>query len=225
MAVEIDVQQARKRLVMINPRPYNAEAPPHALRADITPTREHYVRSNFDLPHHDGTLTVGGAVDRPRALTLEDLRALPVVEHAVTLECAGNGRLGLRPLPTGEPWGGHAVSTAVWRGARLSDVLAAARPRADGVEVRFTGADSGSHHLTPVLPETGDHLTFVRSLTLTHAADPLSQILIAYDMNGSPLEPDHGSPFRLVVPRWFAMASVKWLRSVDVLTEPFHGEF
>jgi DMSO/TMAO reductase YedYZ molybdopterin-dependent catalytic subunit len=225
MTVEIDVQQARERLVMINPQPYNAEAPPGALAADITPTSEHYVRSNFALPVHDGTLTVGGAVERSLSLTLADLRAMPAVEHAVTLECAGNGRLDTRPLPAGEPWGGYAVSTAMWRGARLSDVLAEARPRAEGVEVRFTGADSGTYHLAPVLPETGDHLTFVRSLDLALAADVASEILIAYDMNGEPLQPDHGSPFRLIVPRWFAVASVKWLRSIDVLTEPFSGEF
>jgi DMSO/TMAO reductase YedYZ molybdopterin-dependent catalytic subunit len=76
-----------------------------------------------------------------------------------------------------------------------------------------------------VLPETGDHLTFVRSLPIDLATDPDSDILIAYDMNGEPLEPDHGSPFRLVVPHWYAVASVKWLRSIDVLTQPLSGEF
>jgi len=225
VTTDIDIQQAREQLVMINPQPYNAEAPPQALDVEITPTRQHYVRSNFSLPAHDGTLSVGGAVENPFSLTLEEIRALPALERAVTLECAGNGRLDTRPLPTGEPWGGYAVSTAVWRGARLSDVLARARPRAEGVEVRFTGADSGTYHLTPVLPETGDHLAFVRSLALSHAADPANEILIAYDMNGEPLGPDHGSPFRLVVPHWFAVASVKWLQSIDVLTEPFSGEF
>jgi DMSO/TMAO reductase YedYZ molybdopterin-dependent catalytic subunit len=225
MNVIDDVVQARAELVMINDKPYNAEAPPHALASDITPTAQHYVRSNFALPEHPGTLTVGGAVGRPLTLTLEDLRALPAVELAVTLECAGNGRLDTRPLPAGEPWGGYAVSTAVWTGARLSDVLDLAGPQADGVELRCTGADSGTYHLTPVLPETGDHLTFVRSLELGYAADPASDVLIAYAMNGDPLQPDHGSPFRLIVPRWFAVASVKWLTRLDVLTEPFTGEF
>ncbi|NUS51809.1 MAG: sulfite oxidase [Nocardioidaceae bacterium] len=225
MTLDTDIQQAREQLVMINPQPYNAEAPPGALAADVTPTAQHYVRSNFAVPVHDGTLVVDGAVARQLSLTLADLRDLPAVEHAVTLECAGNGRLDTRPLPVGEPWGGYAVSTARWRGARLCDVLAAARPHSDGVEVRFSGADSGTYHLTPVLPETGDNLRFVRSLPLTHAADPASEILIAYDMNGEPLGPDHGSPFRLVVPHWFAVASVKWLQRIDVLTEPFSGEF
>ena len=44
-------------------------------------------------------------------------------------------------------------------------------------------------------------------------------------MNGEPLRPDHGAPFRLVVPHWFAVASVKWLHRIDVLTEPYVGEF
>ena len=76
---------------MINPAPYNAEAPPEALAGEITPTRLHYVRSNFALPDHDGTLEVGGAVDNPTTLTLDELRAMPRFERAVTLECAGNG--------------------------------------------------------------------------------------------------------------------------------------
>lgn len=220
-----DVEQARAELVMINPMPYNAEAPPQGLTGDVTRTGQHYVRSNFALPDHDGILAVDGAVEHPLTLTLDDLRAMPAVESAVTLECAGNGRLDTRPLPTGEPWGRGAVSTATWTGVRLSDVLAQARPRADGVELRCEGADSGTYHLTPILPETGDHLSFVRSLSLEHAADPVSDILIAYAMNGAPLEPDHGSPFRLIVPDWYAVASVKWLTQLEVLTEPFVGEF
>ena len=214
----------RAALIMIKEEPFNAEAPHAALRDHITSTDEHYVRSNFALPEHDGTLQVGGAVGTPLALTLDDLRALPAVEHAVTLECAGNGRLDTKPLPTGEPWGGYAVSTAYWKGARLADVLARARPGADGVELRCEGADHGKYHLSSVLEDVDD-LTFVRSLPLAHAADPAAEILIAYEMNGEPLRPDHGAPFRLVVPHWYAVASVKWLSRLDVITEPFVGEF
>ena len=149
--------------MMINPAPYNAEAPPEALDSEITPTDFHYVRSNFALPEHDGTLTIGGAVANPITLALDDLRAMPSLERAVTLECAGNGRLEMRPLPTGEPWGDYAVSTARWTGARLADVLALARPGRDGVEVRFEGADHGSYQLNPVLPETDrSELSFER---------------------------------------------------------------
>jgi DMSO/TMAO reductase YedYZ molybdopterin-dependent catalytic subunit len=211
---------------MINPAPYNAEAPPQALVGDITPTELHYVRSNFAVPAHDGTLTVGGAVANPITLTLDDLRAMPAVERAVTLECAGNGRLEMRPLSTGEPWGAYAVSTARWTGALLHEVLERAQPAAEAVDVRFQGADHGAYHLHPVLPDTSrDDLTFVRALPLAHAADPAAEILIAYEMNGEPLGPDHGAPFRIIAPHWYAVASVKWLTRIDILTEPYTGEF
>ena len=100
MTVADDLEAARASLVMINPSPYNAEAPPAALVGDITPIELHYVRSNFAVPAHDGTLEIGGAVGRPTTLSLEDLRAMPAHDHTVTLECAGNGRLDMRPLPT-----------------------------------------------------------------------------------------------------------------------------
>jgi DMSO/TMAO reductase YedYZ molybdopterin-dependent catalytic subunit len=173
-----DLEQARAALTMIHGEPFNAEAPPEALQGDITPTELHYVRSNFPVPVHDGTLEVGGAVEQPRTLTLDDLRAMPAVERVVTLECAGNG------------------------------------------------ADHGSYLLHPVLRNIdASDLTFERSLTLAHAADPKAEILIAYEMNGEPLNPDHGAPFRLIVPHWYGVASVKWLKHIDVLTQPFVGEF
>ena len=226
MEMTDELRAARSALQMINPAPYNAEAPPAALASDITPTELHYVRSNFALPAHDGTLEIGGAVDHPLTLTLDELRAMPAHELAVTLECAGNGRLEMRPLPTGEPWGDYAVSTARWKGPFLHEVLAKARPAANGVDVRFEGADHGAYHLSPVLADTNkDDLSFARALPLAHAADPAAEILIAYEMNGEPLGQDHGSPFRLIVPHWYAVASVKWLKRIDVLTETFVGEF
>src|SRR5213595_4122193 len=154
MAVADELEQRRAALRMINPAPYNAEAPPEALDGEITPVELHYVRSNFAVPTHDGMLEVGGAVDNPTKLTLDDLRAMRAVERAVTLECAGNGRLETRPLPIGEPWGDYAVSTACWTGALLHDVLEQARPATDGVDVRFEGADHGAYHLNPVLADT-----------------------------------------------------------------------
>src|SRR5436189_5919980 len=169
MALADDLQAARAGLQMISPAPFNAEAPPEALSGEITPTELHYVRSNFAVPAHDGTLEIGGAVENPTTLTLDDLRAMPAVERAVTLECAGNGRLEQRPLPVGEPWGDYAVSTARWKGALLHEVLEHASPAADAVEVRFGGADHGPYHFEPVLPETNrSDLRFVRSLTLAH---------------------------------------------------------
>ena len=226
MTVAEELEAARAALVMINPAPYNAEAPPAALMGEITPTELHYVRSNFAVPEHDGILEIGGAVGAPTTLTLDDLRAMPAYHHTVTLECAGNGRLDMRPLPTGEPWGDFAVSTARWTGALLHEVLANVAPAMDGVELLAQGADHGSYHLQAILPETDqDNLTFARSLPLAQALDPAAGILIAYEMNGQPLGRDHGAPFRLIVPHWYAVASVKWLKRLEVLTEAYTGEF
>ena len=99
-------------------------------------------------------------------------------------------------------------------------------PDARGVELLAQGADHGPYHLQAILPETDqDNLTFTRSLPIEQATDPASGILIAYEMNGEPLGRDHGAPFRLIVPHWYAVASVKWLKRLDVLTEPYTGEF
>jgi DMSO/TMAO reductase YedYZ molybdopterin-dependent catalytic subunit len=212
------IDAERAKLVMIQPEPFNAEAPPEALHDEITPTDLHYVRSNFALPDHDGILHVGGAVDTELALTVEDLRAMPAVTRTVTFECAGNGRLGQSPMPVGEPWGWYAVSTAQWTGALLHEVLEQAGPDAQGVDVRFEGADHGPYY-------EYDDIAFIRSLDLPHAIDPAAEILIAYEMNGEPLTADHGAPFRLVVPNWYGVASVKWLRRIDVIREEYEGEF
>src|SRR4051794_41687560 len=121
MTIAGDVQEARAALTMIQPEPFNAEAPPEALRGEVTPTGLHYVRSNFALPEHDGRLTVGGAVDHPLTLTLDDLRAMPSVTRLVTLECAGNGGLGQTPPPPGGPWANYAGSTAEWKAGPLHE--------------------------------------------------------------------------------------------------------
>ena len=133
MAANTDLDQARAQVVMIQPEPFNAEAPPEALQGSVTPTELHFVRSNFALPAHDGSLSISGAVANPLTLTLDDLRAMPATERAVTLECAGNARLDQKPLPIGEPWGRYAVSTSRWKGALLSDVLEQSQPAAEAV--------------------------------------------------------------------------------------------
>jgi DMSO/TMAO reductase YedYZ molybdopterin-dependent catalytic subunit len=212
------MQQAHAALTVVQREPFNAEAPPEALAADITPTDLHYVRCNFAIPPHDGVLAVGGQVSHPMKVTLSDLRAMPTVEQTVTLECAGNGRLAQTPLPAGEPWGKNAVSTARWTGARLHELLARARANPAAINVIFEGADHGPYG------QYAD-IGFGRSLTLAHAADPAAEILIAYEMNGEPLPHEHGAPFRLIVPHWYGMASVKWLKRIDVSADAYEGEF
>lgn len=201
------------------PDPLNQEAPLGSLAAPLTPTARFYRRSHFPVPRVDAAawrLRVAGEVERPLALTLADLRAMPRATLAVTLECAGNGRSLMTPVPDGTPWGLGAVSTAEFTGARLRDVLEAAGPAPAAAEVLFEGADRG-----PVAP--GREESFARSLPLAAALD--GDVLLAWEMNGEPLAAEHGFPLRLVVPRWYGMASVKWLVEVRLLAGAFRGYF
>jgi DMSO/TMAO reductase YedYZ molybdopterin-dependent catalytic subunit len=212
--------QTQEALVTIRKEPFNAEAPLGALRERITPSELFYVRNNFAIPDlalDTWRLQVDGAVEQRISLTLDDLKALPQRTVTATMECAGNGRTGFAPLPTGEPWGLGAVSTAIWRGAALSDLLPMARLRASAIEILFEGADSGRR-------EGYDRdVHFARSLPLAKAFDP--DTLLAYEFNGLPLPADHGGPVRLLVPDWYGMASVKWVVRIAALEQPFVGHF
>ncbi|WP_026874524.1 sulfite oxidase [Jiangella gansuensis] len=200
----------------------NHGMPLEALHYDVTPVGLHYLLTHYDIPVIDPAawrLAVDGAVPRPLSLSLDDLRAREPVTHRVTLECAGNGRARLEPRPVSQPWLDEAVGTASWTGARLADVLGEAGLR-DGarlldaaVDVAFTGADRGV--------ERGEEQVYRRGLPVAEALR--DDVLLAYEMNGQPLPPQHGAPVRLVVPGWYGMAHVKWLVGVTVLDAPFDG--
>jgi DMSO/TMAO reductase YedYZ molybdopterin-dependent catalytic subunit len=194
----------------------NRGTPLEGLRSDLTPVGLHYLLVHFDIPALDPgswRLRVGGNVRRELELTLDEIRARPAVEMPVTMECAGNGRARLEPRPMTQPWLDEAVSTASWTGTSLAGVLEEAGVEPDTVEIVFTGADHGI--------EGGDELDYARSLPLAEATRP--EVLLAYEMNGRPLEPQHGFPLRLLVPGWYGMTSVKWLSSIAAVTNPFRG--
>ena len=194
----------------------NHALPLEMLREDITPPGLHYVLTHYDVPEIDlagWRLAVEGAVERPQSLSLADLGKLTSRTVRVTLECAGNGRAGLTPRPVSQPWLTGAVGTAEWTGVPLRDLLAAAGPTADAVDVAFTGADHGF--------ERGVEQDYARGLTLAEAT--AEDVLVAFAMNWAPLPVQHGFPARLVVPGWYGMAHVKWLRSITVLDRPFDG--
>ncbi|HJW76503.1 MAG TPA: molybdopterin-dependent oxidoreductase [Thermoleophilia bacterium] len=137
-------------------------------------------------------LRIGGNVERELSLSLGELRARPRRTLPVTMECAGNGRARLSPRPISQPWLVEAVSTAEWAGTSLWKVLADAGVRPDTAEIVFTGADHGVQ---------GDvERDYQRSLSLDEARRP--EVLLAYDLNGRPLELQHGAPVRLLVPGW-----------------------
>jgi DMSO/TMAO reductase YedYZ molybdopterin-dependent catalytic subunit len=194
----------------------NRGMPLEALRYDITPTGLHYLLVHFDIPAVDATtwrLRLDGLVDRPVELSLDDLRSRPRRTVPVTLECAGNGRARLQPRPLSNPWLLEAIGTAEWTGTPLGPLLDEAGLRADATELVFTGDDRGV--------QGGIEQAYQRSLSIAEARRP--EVLLVDEMNGQPLQPQHGCPVRLLVPGWYGMTSVKWLRRIEAVDEPFEG--
>jgi DMSO/TMAO reductase YedYZ molybdopterin-dependent catalytic subunit len=110
-----------------------------------------------------------------------------------------------------QPWLHEAVGTAEWTGTPVAGLLEEAGIEPDAVEIVFTGLDRGV--------EGGVVQDYARSLSLADCGDAL----LAYACNGEPLPSQHGFPLRLIVPDWYGMTSVKWLRAVDAVAEPFDG--
>jgi sulfane dehydrogenase subunit SoxC len=194
----------------------NHALPLEALRYPITPIGLHYLLIHYDIPWVEEAtyrLEVDGLVATPLSLSLDELRARPAVETSVTMECAGNGRALLDPHVSSQPWLQEAVGTARWRGTPLRALLSEAGVADDAVELVFTGLDHGVE---------GDvEQAYQRSLSLIDAHRP--EVLLAYEMNGEPLAPQHGFPLRLLVPGWYGMTSVKWLGRITAVDRPFEG--
>ena len=194
----------------------NHGLPLELLREPITPAGLHYLLIHFDIPHVDPDtwrLEIGGLVERPLELSLADLRARPAQTIAVTLECAGNGRALIPDHNPSQPWLREAVGTAEWTGTPLAPILAEAGIAEAARNLVFTGLDRGI--------QGGIEHDFERSLRLDEALR--DDVLLAYEMNGAPLPPQHGFPVRLIVPGWYGMAHVKWLRAITAVAEEFQG--
>jgi DMSO/TMAO reductase YedYZ molybdopterin-dependent catalytic subunit len=208
-------------LVVHRAHPLNAETSiPALIGGVVMPNAHFYVRNHFQIPDLDPStwrLNVGGLVERPLALSLPQLQAMPSESAVVTLECAGNGRAQLDPPAPGEPWGLGAVSTAEWTGVPLTEVIDRAGLKPSARDIVFQGADSGRVEGRPGVT------WFERSLLVDQLRD--SGALLAFAMNGEALPVQHGYPLRLIVPGWYAVASVKWLTRIEVIDEPFAGHY
>ena len=194
----------------------NHALPLEALRYPVTPVGLHYVLVHYDIPVVDERawrLVLDGEVERQQTFSLEELRALPSVEVVSTMECAGNGRALLAPRPVSQPWLHEAVGTGRWRGVQLRALLDRAGLRDTAVDVVATGLDRGVENEVDQL--------YQRALPLAEALR--DDVLLAYDLNGAPLPPQHGFPLRLLVPGWYGMTNVKWLSSLTVMDRPFEG--
>jgi sulfite oxidase len=211
-----------EKMLVYQTEPYNAESPRDALLGHITSLDTFYGRNHGPIPHIDldsWRLKVDGLVDRPIELSMDDLRErFPERSVVATLQCAGNRRADLievRDIPGQVPWGPGAVSTAVWRGVSLADVLDEAGVRPEAEHVAFIGAEL-SQQTDPPQPFGG-------SIPLAKATS--KEVLLAWAMNDHDLPAAHGAPLRVVVPGWIGARSVKWLQHIRVQVEPSDNFF
>ncbi len=178
--------------------PGATEAPlsdPFGAMTGITTTKDFYVisKNGVDDPVVNPTtwrLQVGG--DRPYAVGYDELKRMEFVEFSETLACISNNV------------GGPLLSTALFRGVRLRDLLDLAGLPASAREIRFNSADGYSE-----------------SIAVETANDP--HTIVAYLMNGEPLPKEHGFPARILMSGRYGMKNPKWLTAIVPVAQPYSG--
>lgn len=176
------------------------------LRGWITPVEQYFIRRHLALPRIEARnwkLAIDGLVERQLEITYEELLHFAHVRRVVTSECAGNLA------------GGGMVGNAEWSGVSLAALLKHAGIQSGAVEVILDGVDCGL--------DEGENVPvcYSRSIPVQKALAP--ETLLAAEMNGRLLTLEHGYPVRAVVPGWYAMSNVKWLRRIHVTDRPFGG--
>ena len=220
------------RLVRLTGKhPFNVEPPLSVLNQYkfITPASLHYVRNHGACPRltwEDHTVLIGGPlVPIPLELSMDQIAAMPARELPVTLVCAGNRRKEQNMVrqTMGFNWGPAGVSTNVWKGVLLRDLLQMAGVRdrrMGGKHVEFIGYEDLPNKVGvgPFKEEPwGKSVKYGTSVPLARAMNPAYDIIIAYEANGERLQPDHGFPVRLIIPGYIGGRMIKWLKKINVI--------
>ncbi|KAJ9605387.1 hypothetical protein H2200_010044 [Cladophialophora chaetospira] len=199
--------------------PFNVEAPLTDLFNEgfLTSPELFYVRNHGAVPQVsdddiiDWKFTVEGLVEKPLTISLRRLMSeYEQVTCPITLVCAGNRRKEQNMVrkSKGFSWGAAGLSTALFTGVIMADVIREARPTRKARYICMEGADK--------LPN-GFYGTSVK---LNWVMDPNRGFMLAYKMNGETLRPDHGRPLRVVIPGQIGGRSVKWLTKLIVTDKP-----
>ncbi|XP_038998353.1 sulfite oxidase-like [Hibiscus syriacus] len=210
--------------------PFNAEPPRSALVSSyVTPVDLFYKRNHGPIPVVDDIerycINITGLIETPKKLYMRDVRMLPKFNVTAILQCAGNRRTAMSKTRKvrGVGWDVSAIGNAVWGGAKLADVLElvgipklTSSTRSGGKHVEFVSIDKCKE-------ENGG--PYKASIPLSQATNPEADVLLAYEMNGEPLNRDHGYPLRVIVPGVIGARSVKWLDSINIIAEECQGFF
>jgi sulfite oxidase len=208
---------------------FHQEVPPNGgppldrlIHEFATPVPDFFLRTHGNIPDLNRSsyrLTVGGLVSKTCQFSLDELgERFPVKEVTATLQCAGNRRSSasaIKPVPNEVSWGNEAISNAVWTGCSLADVLQFVGVVTQARHVEFIGAD--------LCRKEGAEVQFGASIPLGRAL--AGDVLLAWEMNGQALAPQHGAPLRVIVPGYIGARSVKWVKEINLLTTPSRNFF
>ncbi len=183
------------------------------MRSWITPTEQIFSVSHYGTPEVNSStwnLEVSGLVKSPKTLSLPEIKRRTRKTITATLECSGNGS---------SPGFMGAIGNVKWTGTPLAPLLKECGLHPRAIEVAFFGADEKIEKIR----DKDYQQNFARSLSLRDAFQ--GDVILAYEMNGQPLEKAHGAPLRLVVPGWFGIAWVKWLTRIEVLDRRYMSKY
>src|SRR2546427_3314952 len=198
------------------------DTPPHRRLTDLrTIDRPFTPKDKFATTQHYGhpvvdpatfKLKVSGLVDRPKQLSLDDLKKLGTTDLVAGFECSGN-RGPLQGL----------CGNGRWTGVPLKAVLDAAGVKAATREFVFFGADHGEEEVEWRTQKFKIDVPFGRSLNREKALSP--EPFLAWTLNGQPLTKHQGAPLRLLVPGWYGVCNVKWLSQIHIQEDAYTGKY
>lgn len=197
--------------------PMTIETKRSRLRDEITPTERFFVRGNLGFPDASiledpdaWSLEIDG-VANPGTMTIADLKALGSTTITAVLQCSGNGRFFFEHGPSGSPWGVGAAANVRWTGVPVKKVLEAMGGAVDGARF-LTG--TGGEAIPAELNERD--LVVERSVPLEKG---MADAILAWELNGEPVNISHGGPLRLVVPGYYGVNNVKYLKRLAATPE------
>jgi DMSO/TMAO reductase YedYZ molybdopterin-dependent catalytic subunit len=198
-----------------NPAPDRRLLDVRTIEGPITPKDQFFTTQHYGHPTIDPAafrLKVSGLVNKPLALSLDDLRKMKGADLVAGFECSGNRR----PLQ-------GLCGNGRWTGVPLRTVLDAAGVKAEAREFVFFGADRGKEEVEFRTSKYEVEQQYGRSLNREKALSP--DPFLAYALNGEPLTRHQGSPLRLLVPGWYGAPNVKWLAEIHVQADPYLGKY
>ena len=184
---------------------------PHQMLDPVTAQRDLFVLAHVGVPRIEAgawTVSITGLVREPRSFTLDDIRRLPKIEVESFHQCAG--------YPANPKIATRRVGNVVWGGADLNALL------------QSLGVAPQARYLWSYGADSGDYDGIRSDLYLKDC--PLDRVrqggvLLAYEINGEPLDAEHGFPLRLVVPGFYGTNAVKWLTRLHLAETRANGPF